>query len=148
MIYIGITAGIFLLELLLKNYIETHKDAQSEEMMCKNMLIIRKYHNKGAFLDMGECVRPLVAMVSLLLTAAVTVVFVLTLGQKGRGVLKAGLALLLGGAFSNTYDRLRRKYVVDYFSFNVKWKKLRSVVFNLSDFCILIGALMAALHDK
>ena len=148
MIYIGITAGIFLLELLLKNYIETHKDAHSEEMMCKNMLIIRKYHNKGAFLDMGECVRPLVAMVSLLLTAAVTVVFVLTLGQKGRGVLKAGLALLLGGAFSNTYDRLRRKYVVDYFSFNVKWKKLRSVVFNLSDFCILIGALMAALHDK
>ena len=93
MIYIGITAGIFLLELLLKNYIETHKDAHSEEMMCKNMLIIRKYHNKGAFLDMGECVRPLVAMVSLLLTAAVTVVFVLTLGQRGRGVLKAGLAL-------------------------------------------------------
>lgn len=148
MIYIGIVAGIFLLELFLKNHIETHRDVHTEETICKNMLIVRKYHNKGAFLDMGERVRPLVATVSLLLTAAVTVVFVLTLGQKGRGVLKAGLALLLGGAFSNTYDRLRRKYVVDYFSFNVKWKKLRSVVFNLSDFCILIGALMAALQDK
>ena len=147
MIYIGIAAGIFLLELFLKNYIEKHKELHTEKKVCKNMLIIRKYHNKGAFLDMGERVRPLVAAVSLLLTAAVTVVFVMTFGQKGRGILKTGLALLLGGAFSNTYDRLRRKYVVDYFSFNVKWKKLRSVVFNISDFCILIGALMAALCE-
>ena len=37
-----------------------------------------------------------------------------TLGQKGKAALKLGLAFLLGGAFSNTYDRLKRKYVVDY----------------------------------
>ena len=55
------------------------------------------------------------------------------------------LALLLGGSFSNTYDRLRRKYVVDYLSFPVKWKWFRDIVFNISDFCIIIGALLAAL---
>ena len=86
--------------------------------------------------------RPLVAAVSFLLTAVIFVFFVLTLGQKGNGLLKAGLSLLLGGAFSNTYDRLRRKYVVDYFSFGVKWQRLRCVVFNLSDFCIMIGAVL------
>ena len=59
-------------------------------------------------------------------------------------MLKAGLSLLVGGAFSNTYDRLKRKYVVDYISFGVKWKGLRKVVFNVSDFCIIIGALLAA----
>ena len=34
--------------------------------------------------------------------------------------------------------------MVDYFSFNVRWKPLRQIIFNLSDFCILIGALVVA----
>ena len=58
------------------------------------------------------------------LTVLVTLLFVLTLGTKGNKALKTGLAMLLGGAFSNTYDRLKRKYVVDYFSFGVRWKWL------------------------
>ena len=94
---------------------------------------------------MGERVRPLIAFVSVLLSLVMTAVFVMTLGSRGSAVLKTGLALLLGGAYSNTYDRLRRKYVVDYFSFGVKWQKLRHVVFNLSDFCIAVGAMMLVL---
>ena len=74
-----------------------------------------------------------------------TVIFLLTFSIKGNGMLKAGLAFLLGGAYSNTYDRLVRKYVVDYVSFPVKNKKLRSIVFNISDFCIMIGALLMVL---
>ena len=72
-------------------------------------------------------------------------VFVCSLGQRGNRLLRLGLSLLLGGAFSNTYDRLKRRYVVDYLTFNVRWKPLRRVVFNLSDFCILIGALLAVI---
>lgn len=50
---------------------------------------------------------------------------------------------MLGGAFSNTYDRLVRKYVVDYVSFHVPLKGLKKVIFNIGDFCILIGALVS-----
>ena len=71
--------------------------------------------------------------------------FILSFGQHGNHLLRVGLSLLLGGGFSNTYDRLKRKYVVDYVSFNVKWKGLRKIVFNVSDFCIMIGALLIAL---
>ncbi|MDE7359775.1 MAG: signal peptidase II, partial [Lachnospiraceae bacterium] len=60
---------------------------------------------------------------------------------------KAGLALLLGGAYSNTYDRLTRKYVVDYVSFPVKNRRIRRIVFNISDFCIMIGALLLVLGE-
>ena len=60
-------------------------------------------------------------------------------------MLRNGFALLLGGAYSNTYDRLIRKYVVDYVSFPVKNKKIRNIVFNISDFCIMIGALLIVL---
>lgn len=143
MIYIALAAGIFLLELVIKNYIETHKEEGVSEKKLGGMLLIRKYHNRGAFLNAGENVRPLVAAVSVLLTVCAAALFALTLGHAGKKGLKTGLALLLGGAFSNTYDRLRRKYVVDYFSFGVKWKRLRSVVFNIADFCILIGTVIA-----
>ena len=145
MIYILLIAGIFGVELGSKNHVEKHRKEGEERPALGGALLLRKYHNRGAFLDMGERVRPLVALVSVLLSLAMTAVFVMTLGSRGSAVLKTGLALLLGGAYSNTYDRLRRKYVVDYFSFGVKWQKLRRVVFNLSDFCIAVGAMMLVL---
>lgn len=145
MIYILLIAGIFVVELGIKNHVEKHRKEEEERPALGGALLLRKYHNRGAFLDMGERVRPLVALVSVLLSLAMTAVFVMTLGSRGSAVLKTGLALLLGGAYSNTYDRLRRKYVVDYFSFGVKWQKLRRVVFNLSDFCIAVGAMMLVL---
>lgn len=145
MIYILLIAGIFGVELGIKNHVEKHRKEEEERPALGGALLLRKYHNRGAFLDMGEHVRPLVALVSVLLSLVMTAVFVMTLGSRGSAVLKTGLALLLGGAYSNTYDRLRRKYVVDYFSFGVKWQKLRRVVFNLSDFCIAVGAMMLVL---
>ena len=87
----------------------------------------------------------LVAAVSLAFTLILTVVFIASLGRRGNNLLRLGLALLLGGAFSNTYDRLHRGYVVDYVSFPVKWQAFRKIVFNCSDFCIIIGALLSAL---
>ena len=143
--YILLIAGIFGVELGIKNHVEKHRKEGEERPALGGALLLRKYHNRGAFLDMGERVRPLVAFVSVLLSLVMTAVFVMTLGSRGSAVLKTGLALLLGGAYSNTYDRLRRKYVVDYFSFGVKWQKLRRVVFNISDFCIAVGAMMLVL---
>lgn len=106
---------------------------------------VRRYHNKGAVLNLGQNKRRVVAAISVAMCIAAAVVFILSLGRRGNRLLRVGLAFLLGGAFSNTYDRLKRKYVVDYFSFQVKWEPLRRVVFNISDFCIMIGALLAAI---
>ena len=86
-----------------------------------------------------------ILLLSLLLSVLMTLVFLLSFGQRGNHVMRTGLAFLLGGAFSNTYDRLKRKYVVDYFSLNVKWKRLRRIVFNISDFCIMTGALLTVI---
>ena len=53
------------------------------------------------------------------------------------------LALLLGGGLNNLYDRYTKGHVVDYFHLNFGPKWLRAIVFNISDFCIFIGALLA-----
>mgnify|MGYP001059960512 FL=1 len=146
-IFAILAAGIFLLDLLIKNYIETHLEVGQEKSVCRGKLLIRRYHNRGAFLDAGEKRQKAVALLSLLLTLFMTVVFLSTFSFRGNSTLRAGLALLLGGAYSNTYDRLTRNYVVDYVSFPVKNKRVRRVVFNISDFCIMIGALLMVLGD-
>lgn len=143
--YAVLSVLIFLLDLGIKNRIEDKRTEGETEEVLKGKLLLRKYHNKGAMLDAGEKRSGLVALISLLLTLAVTVVFLLTFSIKGGRLLKTGLALLLGGAYSNTYDRLRRHYVVDYVSFPVKNKAIRHIVFNISDFCIMIGALCMVL---
>lgn len=143
--YLCIAALIFAGELGIKNYVEKKRNAGEEKEICKGRILLRKYHNKGACMNLGEKKSNVVAGLSLILTAALALVFLFTLTRHGNGWLKAGLSLLLGGAFSNTYDRLKRKYVVDYFSFGVKWAPLRAIVFNISDFCILIGALIIAI---
>ena len=137
--------AIFLLDLWIKNHIEHSRKEGAETAVCGGRLLIRRYHNKGAMLDAGAGRSSLVAALSVALTLGLTVLFVLTFSGKGSKMLKAGLALLLGGAYSNTYDRLVRKYVVDYVSFPVKNEKIRNVVFNISDFCIMIGALLMVL---
>lgn len=135
---------IFMAELFIKNRVERDWTEGEEKKKLGGRLILRKYHNKGAFLNFGQARRAWVALLSAVLTAAVLVLFLMSFGTRGNGALRTGLTLLLGGAFSNTYDRLKRKYVVDYFSLGTKSKALSGIVFNLSDFCIMAGAALAA----
>ncbi len=145
MVYLGIIIAIFTGDLFIKNYMEKTLVEGKENKRLNGFLRFRKHHNKGAFLNAGQKRQPVVAILSVLLTVGVAAAFVLSLGQQGNRLMKTGLSLLLGGAFCNTYDRLKRKYVVDYVSFGVRWKWLSRIVFNLSDFGIMVGAMMAAL---
>lgn len=143
--YAIIAMTIFIADLLVKNHIEHTINVGEEESFCGGRLLLRRHHNRGAILNAGQGRQGLVSAASLVLTLGTTVLFLTTFTCKGSRMLKAGLAFLLGGAYSNTYDRLVRKYVVDYVSFPVKNKKIRDIVFNISDFCIMIGALCITL---
>ncbi len=145
MIYMIMIGIIFLLEWFIKNMAEAWGKEKEQKDIWRGKLYLTKYHNEGAFLNLGEKKRKLMAVISVLLTVFCLILFLLSLFQKGNGLLKAGLSLLLGGAFSNTYDRMKRKYVVDYFGFRFKCLPgLSKVVFNLSDFFILVGAMLGA----
>ena len=69
-------------------------------------------------------------------------------GTKGRILEKLAVTLTLAGGISNLYDRMKRGYVVVYFSF--EWKFLKKLVFNLGDMFIFLGSgmmLIASLID-
>lgn len=145
--YLTVILGIFGLELGIKNYIEKSLDEEEKRPKCMGFTVIRKYHNQGAFLNLGEKKPWIVATLSVILTLLLTVFFACTFTMTGSGILQWGLTLMLGGAYSNTYDRIRRKYVVDYVSFNMPFKRLRQVVFNIGDFCIMIGAMLSVISE-
>ncbi|MBR5800531.1 MAG: signal peptidase II [Lachnospiraceae bacterium] len=141
--YLAVILGVFGLELKIKNDIEKKLTECAEKKACGGLLLIRRHHNRGAFLNAGQSKQKVIAGISVLLTVSATLLFAITLGNAGKGLMKWGLTLLLGGAYSNTYDRIVRRYVVDYVSFNVPLPWLRRIIFNIGDFCIMIGAALA-----
>ncbi len=151
--YIMTIVSLFAGDSLIKHFVEKGVRG-NDRFHLGEKIVIKKYHNKGAMFNIGDRHQPFVALLSIVFSAFVTGMFAITCGMKGRRLLNAGLALILGGAYSNTYDRLKRKYVVDYFSFRIGTDKCRfaigkrladrlnTIVFNLSDFGIIIGAML------
>ena len=144
-LFVSLIEGIFRGDNYIKERMERQLPLGEEQAVLGGRLLLRRHHNGGAMLGMGKKQGRLVTALSLLITGIATLIFILSLSVYGSNLLRVGLSLLLGGAFSNTYDRLKQQYVMDYFSFNIKWKPLRRLVFNVSDFCILLGALLSAL---
>ena len=145
--YILTILTIFTGELFWKGHVEKEIPENSSKKALHDTIILTKYHNRGAALNTGEKKPEIVKWISVVLTLIAAILFICSFGLAGKGLMKYGLSLLLGGAFSNTYDRLKRGYVVDYFRLNVPVKKIRNLIFNISDFCILIGALLIVLEE-
>lgn len=139
---------IFTGELFWKGHVEKEIPENSSKKVLHDTIILTKHHNRGAVLNTGERRPEIIKWISVALTSAAAILFVCSFGLAGKGVMKSGLSLLLGGAFSNTYDRLKRGYVVDYFRLNVPVKRIRNLIFNVSDFCIIIGALLIVLGEQ
>lgn len=142
MAYIAAIAALFGLELWIKNRVERNRREERDTAVLGGALILRKHHNRGAFLNFGEKKRWIVAAFSVAFTIGLSIVFLVTLTGRGSRMLRIGLTLMLGGAYSNTYDRLKRKYVVDYFSLGFCGKRVRNIIFNIGDFCIMAGAML------
>lgn len=146
MLFVSVIIAIVATEAVIKQVREQNGTFGERKPFLKGKLYLTKYHNHGAFLNLGERRPEFVKGLSAGLCLVCTLAFVFSMGTKGKNLLKTGLSILLGGAYSNTYDRLVRGYVVDYFGFQVKNEKLRNIVFNISDFCIMIGALISVLR--
>ncbi len=142
---LAIMIGVFLTDSFIKMKIE--KSTRLPKKICKGRLKLQRFHNRGMMLGWGKGKQKIVAICSVVFVLVASALFVMTLGTKGNVLLKVGLSLLLGGAFSNTYDRIKRKYVVDYISFEVKWKWFSRIVFNVSDFCIIAGAFLICFSE-
>ncbi|MCI5994972.1 MAG: signal peptidase II [Blautia sp.] len=147
MIYLFIPLLIFGVDIIIKGYMEERKPDGYQREILGGRILLCKSHNQGAMLNLLEKHRQLVAGFSLGLTVCLVAAHLYLSGKKGMHLLKCGLAFVIGGACSNVYDRMVRHYVVDYFSFRVKWEKLRKIVFNLGDLFIFLGTFFIILWN-
>lgn len=147
MLLLVLIAAVLFVDLSIKDTIEhTEGDAFPKDVEgTGGMVSLHKVHNPG--LPFGRLAESpqLVREIPLAVTSAAAGILMWLMPRKGNRIQKLGLALTIGGAASNLYDRFRRGYVVDYI--NVRMGKLKQVIFNLGDVCILLGSAIFLLGE-
>ena len=105
---------------------------------ARGMIRVHRNHNYGFPFGFLKEKPQLVTAVPLAVASAVAGALSMLLARKGSAAQKIGFTMVLGGAVSNLYNRFKRGYVVDYFSFSVKG--IQKVVFNLGDMAVFLGS--------
>lgn len=106
-------------------------------------LDITRLHNEGAAFGLLAEAGGWQRWFFLVLAAAITLAILAwlrSLPARGQSWLAIGLALILGGAAGNAYDRFTDGHVVDYLHFH--WGEHFFPAFNVADIAITTGAIM------
>jgi len=131
---------ILLVDLGIKSAIEEADPSEFPKELenTKGLIKLHRNHNDGFPMGVLRSRPDLVRNVPLAVLSAIAGIFAWNYPKKGHLAEKIGASLVLGGGLSNLYDRMKRGYVVDYFS--IQFKKLKTVVMNLGDVCIFLGS--------
>lgn len=135
--WLSISAVVIALDLITKYWVQ-QSFAYGEHRVVTGFFDLVRYHNTGAafsFLaDAGGWQKWFFTAISVV--ASIYIVYLLR--QHHRQKLFAfGLALVLGGALGNLYDRITLGYVVDFLLFH--YQTWAWPAFNVADSAICVG---------
>ena len=145
--WLWLTVLVVALDQYTKWLVLQHLD-EFESVYLLPLLDFMRLHNEGAafsFLsDASGWQRWL--FVGLGLAVSIGILFwIRRLPPRGRHLLAAGLAMIMGGALGNVIDRVRFGYVVDFI--RVHYESWYFPAFNVADSAISIGAGMLILDS-
>jgi len=127
---------LFFLDYLGKEYAFKSLRFNNKKYFFSNFLIICYLENRGiAFNILNNKKKFIILSNVLLLTFLVYLIF-------KNPYLKIPFFLIFVGGFGNLFDRIKRGFVIDYFTFKFK----KCPVFNLSDFYIILGVFISTIH--
>jgi signal peptidase II len=137
-----IAAVVVLIDRITKRIVVHQLPNGEAHTVIPGIFRITDVHNTGAAFSMfAETASPVtVRNILIAFSAFAVLILVAMLWRVGRTITvsSVALALILGGAFGNLYDRVRYHYVVDFLEVhihNYHWPD-----FNVADSCICIGA--------
>ena len=135
--YLSISAIVVAVDLYTKLLIQLAFQ-YGEQLTVTGFFDLVRYHNMGAafsFLaDAGGWQKWFFTIVSII--ASIVIIYLLKKYAQNK-LFCFGLALVLGGALGNLYDRLTLGYVVDFLSFHIN--DLYWPAFNVADSAICVG---------
>ncbi len=139
MIYGVISALLAWFDLYVKQFVEKEVVRGEEQEECDGRVVIRHVHNPGFALNMAEEKPLLVKWLSAVSLGSIIGYVTVTWKKSSCVCEKLAASLVLAGGISNTYERFKKGYVVDYIGFKTKWQKFNRLTFNLGDFYIFLG---------
>lgn len=138
--YLLISIAVFLMDQISKRVVVQGMVQHQSIEVVRDFLSISYIHNRGAVFGLGSTFgTPYLSWLLSLLSIAsliVILVYFLRVNATNRR-LYTGLALVLGGAMGNLFDRLKNGYVVDFI--DMHWFQHHWPTFNLADSAICIG---------
>lgn len=142
-----VTALLAWFDLYVKRFVEKEVKDGEEELVCKDKVVIRKVYNKGFALNTLEEKPAVVKWISLGVCGIIAG-YVCNVWKTSTCFVKnIAASLVLAGGISNTYERIKKSYVVDYFGFRTKNKKFNRVTFNLGDMFIFLGGIVLMISE-
>lgn len=142
--WLWLSAAIVAADQLAKAAVTAALRAGEECVVTPFFSVVLAFNTGAAFSflrDAGAWPRYLFSAVAI--AAAMLIVWLLRRG--GDRWYCAGLALILGGALGNLWDRVRLGYVVDFLS--VHWQRWYFPAFNVADSAITVGAALLIVHS-
>lgn len=142
--YPAVAAGLFAADQAVKTGVSQNMDKGAEKKLA-GKAVLRRVENRGLCLGLLSGSPAVVRGLSAAASGIVTVLFGAALAGRKGACRKAGYTMMAAGAWSNTFDRFARGHVVDYIGFRAGAQKFAKITYNLGDFFIVAGALLAAL---
>jgi signal peptidase II len=137
-----ISAAVIVIDRITKRIVTQQVPDGHVHVVIPGIFHISHVHNTGAAFSMfAENASPDTVRNILIAFSVVAAIIIFTmLWRIGRSltVSSVALALILGGALGNLYDRIRLHYVIDFLAvriYHYNWPD-----FNVADSCICIGA--------
>lgn len=138
----SISLIVFIADRLSKLWIIAHiPSGQDVTIIPRFFRLTHVYNNGAAFSLFADTPSPDKVRLTLIAFSAIAIVIVLGVLWKAGCVVNTtsvALAMILGGAVGNLYDRLAYRYVIDFLAFNLFGYHYPD--FNIADSCIVIGA--------
>lgn len=142
---LAIAAAIFALDRVTKMWIESTVSLWDSYHVIPGFFNIVHTKNKGAAFGMfAESDSPFRTVLLIAVSVSVLLFILYVLFRPGKagfsasGLTTIGLALVMGGALGNIYDRVIYGEVTDFLEFY--WGTWRFAAFNIADSAISIGA--------
>ena len=133
------TAAMFAADQIMKAYVEQNMEKEEERLLA-DRVVLRRVSNRGMCLNLLSDRPGTVKILSAAAAGTVSLMYAAALAKKKGFFRKTGLSLLTAGAWSNTFDRLVRGYVVDYIGFRTGSEKVSRITYNLGDFFLAAGS--------
>ena len=111
---------------------------------CRGNISLEHVENDGLAAGIGSGHKKAVRLAHSAALAGLTALLLPTLPRSSR-LRQCGVALLLSGAASNLYDRLRHGTVTDMLRFPKAPGKLSTLVWNAADLMLLAGLVLTTL---